>query len=347
MQSTPGRQYRRLAVHRHEMVVGTLMLLVLGGLGALLPRLDYRPLVWALQIELAGGSAFGPAMDAAFVQHYSGICADCIAGGFAYPLPAMWLALPVLGLPVRLANAVWCALSFGSVALGLRLLRVPGGLLLFVPLLWGTAELQVTVLLVGLVLIGIWALEARRWWLLGFVVALTIAAKPQTTLLLSAGLALGGLRGGAWRQLLLCGLVVLLPTFVLEPRWPLELFAAVGRYRGAISMIWLLGWLPLAVLLAALGRFWAALALAQICLFPLVAHGYALLPLLAGYAELRSQRLAWLAALYSWLMVLLLDLRPHWLLLGICYVVPLLLITWAGRPLSPARFPAARETVHS
>lgn len=308
---------------------------------------DYQPPLWALQIELSGGSAYGPEMAERFRVDYDEPFAS---GGFAYPLPVMWLALPIVALPDAAVGPVWFVLSVGSVLVGLLLLRMPLYLVFFLPLPLGAYLQQVTVLLTGLLLIGIWAWQTQRWWLLSGVVALTIGAKPQTTLVVAGALAFLALRAGAWRQMLGCHLVVAALTFALEPAWVTEWLVAVERYRTAIGLNWAFEWVPVALVLLALRRVWGGVAVLQIGLFPTL-FGYTLLPLLVGYAApaARSHRAALLAVAGSWLsiLVLVLGMRPAWLFLGICYLGPLLLAgRAAGHPPTPPAKPPLPPPSH-
>jgi len=191
-----------------------LLAATVGAISSVLPGKDYRPLALAVRLLAQGKSAYGPEMTAFFLQAYD---QRFSGGGFAYPLPALWLMLPLAWLPDPLVKALWCIASVGSVLLGLHLLRMRPAMFLFVPVIWGVVELQNSVPLVGLLLIGIWAYEQRRWTLLAIIIALTIAAKPQTTLLISGFLAVQLLLAGHWRLLgLLFVLVVGLP-FLVEP----------------------------------------------------------------------------------------------------------------------------------
>ncbi|NJN65552.1 MAG: hypothetical protein HC884_01985 [Chloroflexaceae bacterium] len=320
----PGmKQLASMTIRRDQVVVALIAVVALSAASFFVQGRDYQPPLWALQIELSGGSAYGPEMAERFRENYAEPFAS---GGFAYPLPVMWLALPIVALPDVAVGPVWLVLSVGSVLVGLLLLRMPLSLVFFLPLPLGAYLQQVTVLLTGLLLIGIWAWRTQRWWLLSGVVALTIGAKPQTTLVMAGALALLALRAGAWRPLLVCHLVVAALTFALEPAWVAEWLQAVERYRTAIGLNWAVEWVPVAVVLLALRQFWGGLAVLQIGLFPTL-FGYTLLPLLVGYAAPVSQRGALLAVAGAWLSILVpvLGMRPAWLFLGICYLGPLLL----------------------
>lgn len=281
---------------------------------------DYQPPLWALQIELSGGSAYGPEMAQRFRAHYDEPFAS---GGFGYPLPVMWLALPIVALPTWAVGPVWCILGVGSVLVGLYLLRMPIYLVFFLPLPLGALMHQVTVLITGLLLIGIWAWRTRRWWIVGMVIALTVGAKPQAALLVAGVLALLAVREGAWKPLLVCAALVGGATFALEPGWVSAWLAAVARYRAAIGVTWATAWLPVALVLLWRRHYWGSLAVCQIGFFPTL-YGYSLLPLLVGYVDRRAQRFALLAVACSWLMAFLSEVRPFWLVSGVCYLTPLL-----------------------
>lgn len=319
-----GNHLRR---HRDRLLAALLVVVSLGAVSFFVSGRDYQPPLWALELELSGGSAYGSTMDERFRADYDEPFAS---GGFAYPLPVMWLALPLIALPDIAVGPLWCILSGGSVLVGLWLLRMPRYLIFFLPLPLGLFLQQVTVLLTGLLLIGIWAWQARRWWLLSVVVALTIGAKPQTTLLIASVLALLALRAGAWRPLLVCLLALFGLTFALEPAWVAEWLAAVERYRAAIGLNYVYEWLPAALVLFALRQHWGGLAVLQVALFPTL-FGYSLLPLLVGYVATPSHSVALLALAGSWFSIVLLGMQPAWLVAGACYLLPLLvgaLRTW-------------------
>jgi hypothetical protein len=251
---------------------------------------DYLQLHRALQLELEGKSGYGPEMD----QYFRKVWPQFAHISMAYPLPAMWLALPLLPLPEAALQPIFALLSLATVVVGMWLLRMPWPLLYFLPLLMAFIELNPVLSLVGLALIGIWAARERRWWLLGIIVALTVGSKPQGTLLFGAGLALIGLRAKAWPQLLLPGLVLAGVTWLLEPAWVQEWLVIVGRYGASVQAYSLLVWVPVA------------------------------LALLVGCADLRSCRLAWLVVAGSWLVWLVEGVAAPWLSIGLCYVLPLI-----------------------
>lgn len=313
---------------RERWLMAMLVGAALMGISLLVGGRDYQPPLWALQLELAGDSAYGEVMQARFAEHYDEPFAS---GGFAYPLPVMWLALPLIVLPEWMIGPVWGMLGVGSALVGLLLLRMPLFLLFFLPLPLGFILQQVTVMLVGLLLIGIWAWQQRRWWILGAIVALTIGAKPQATLVAAVVLAFLALRAGAWLPIVVCMLAVFLPTFLLEPNWVGAWVAAVARYHSAIGPKMLWQWIPVALLLLGFRQYWAGAAVLQIALFPSLL-GYTLLPLLLAYVDPAIRRFSLLGVALSWssiflLVYPLLPFQQDWWSTGICYLTPMLIGT--------------------
>lgn len=297
----------------------------LGALGSLLPGIDYRPLIMAARLLAQGKSAYGPEMDAFFVQIYD---ARFAGSGFAYPLPALWMILPFAWLPDALAKALWCIFSVSSVFVGLYLLRMRPALFFFVPVLWGIAELQNTVPLIGLLMIGIWAYEQRRWNALAVIIALTIAAKPQATLLISSFLAFQTWRAGHWRLLTILIVLTIGLPFLFEPLWVVRWIDSARTYSRQIPAMWFWSWTPVGIWLCWRRQWWLGLALLQVALFPIVRHHYALLPLLAGYRDVQQPRQIWLVVACSWLSVGLAFIAPLWLTLVVGYLLPVIIVGW-------------------
>lgn len=304
-----------------------LVVLFSGVLSAYLPGIDYRPLIIGARAVLSGMSPYGPDVQKQIEQVYvDSLCGEpCAAAGLAYPFPALLLAIPLAWLPDGLIPAVWVMLSIGTVFTGLWLLRMSPGWLLFFPLVWGVIERQVTVLLVGLLLLAVWAYQTRRWWLLGLLVVLTIAAKPQTTVLISGVLAVLMLRARQWKPLLVSGVVIGGLSLVLQPLWVFDWLKAVQQYSGSIQMMWLIAWLPVVIILVWQKQWWPAMAAGQVCLFPVAPYGYALLPLLVGYTR-GSTAMAWVAIGCSWLTLPAARVVPRELALGLVYLLPLLFV---------------------
>lgn len=294
-------------------------------LSLFLTPIDHLPLVWALRIELAGGSAYGPEMAALFHQYFDEPFAS---GGFAYPLTAIWFALPIAFLPDMLLNMVACIICLGSVALGLHLLRMPVALVLFAPVLWGIAFIQLTTCLIGLTLIAIWAARERRWWLMSILIVLISATKPQTSLLPGLLLSLYALRAGQWKPLAIVGFIVVSVPFIFDPAWIPKWIASTQTYTEAIPNLWLYYLLPLGVWMLWKGHWWAGIAILQISLFPMILHPYVLSPLILAYIPLRSKAFAWIVVACSWCVLLLPFLMPYWLVILISFILPICVCYW-------------------
>ncbi|MEM8533700.1 MAG: hypothetical protein AAGF95_22850 [Chloroflexota bacterium] len=309
------------AQHRDRIVIVLMTICVLGIVGIATPGYECELLRWALQIELSGGSAYGPEMQQHFDQTFPPPLSDA---GFAYPLPSMWLAIPTLWAPEIVEQAIWSILNLGLILLGIKLLRMPLQLIFFAPVLLATYIQQSTALLIGLLLIAVWAWRERRWWLLGILIALTIGAKPQVTLLTALTLTILAFRDGGWRQVVICNVIVQGLTLLFAPMWIFEWLTAVERFRFYISPNWIPWWILVAFVMLVLRQFWGALALFQVGLFPTI-FGYMLLPVLIGYVDQRTHRFAWFAVACSWAMLFLADQEPLWLLTSVFYFTPLLL----------------------
>jgi len=153
---------------------------------------DWRLLMAAVELWLAGGNPYGP-----FVIPNSVAVA---AGGYAYPPPTQILALPfallpwlISGLLVQLVAIIgferWARRTSGRTALP--------WLLLWLPFAQGLVIGQLTLLaLVGL-LLAEHAYSDRRDRLAGLLLALAII-KPQTTVLAVAWLLFVALRERRW-----------------------------------------------------------------------------------------------------------------------------------------------------
>ncbi|HEU5014617.1 MAG TPA: glycosyltransferase 87 family protein [Roseiflexaceae bacterium] len=302
-----------------------LVMILLGCLafiGAKVPGVDHLPLVWALHAELTGDSAYGPHLDVLFNETYSTICPPCATGGFAYPLPAIWLALPVAWLPANLTGVVWCIMSTGILLCGLTLLRMPPQMALFAPVWFGILQQQSTVLVVGLLLLGIWAAREQRWWLLGVIIALTGLTKPQTSILFACLFAIQLIQHRRWLPLLLPSAALLVSTSAIEPAWPLEWIKAAQRYNQALEPRWFIQWTALALLPLICRRRWTTLTIVQTCLFPVVANGYTLLPLLVAYVDIERRWLTWIVVIASWTLLISRSLVSNSALLAWGYFLP-------------------------
>lgn len=316
---------------KHEIILA--LIAIVAGLVAIsvfmIADADNRQLIRALELELSGKTAYGPEMEAFFHQQYEDK-PQTASAGFGYPLPAMWLALPVVFLPDMVQDHVWTLLTMAIVLIGLRLHRMPLAFFLYFPFVLGFAYRQVTPMLVGMLLIGIWALEHKRWWLTGVIVALTIAAKPQTTLLLSSAIAVLAFYRGGGKHIVFCGAIVALATFVLEPTWVQQWFGALAQFQGTLERenCWQLA--PVALLLWWRGYRWGAAAVVQYTLLFSGGSWYSLATLTLVYTRLRESRILWVVLLASWTLqpLRIFSMQaypmPMWVIIGLSHVLPLM-----------------------
>ncbi len=172
-----------------------------------------------------------------------------------YPLPVALFGLPLLGLPARVAAAVFFGCSSGLLAWGVLRSGEPWRLLVLLswPFCFALVFAQWSVLI------------AAAWYLptLAPVVALV---KPQT----AAPIVLARVR--AWRQLVPAGLL-LGASLVVYPAWPLRWLAMLGSYERLIpALVWPWGPLVLGLALASVAARRAddrSLALLGIVCLPL------------------------------------------------------------------------------
>lgn len=287
------------------------------------------PLVDSIRAEFAGQSAYSEPVQASIRAEFDAPgpqrCERCAEVGMAYPLTTALLALPLAPLPEPIPAYSWLVLAVLALGLGLHRLDLPWTWLLFVPAMQAARTNNPSLVLVGVLLVGIWAYREQRWWLLAWCVALTIGAKPQATLLLSGALAVQMIRAGHWRQLAIsCGAVAAL-TLAINPAWPLQWVEVVFLYKITVSetAYWLWYMIPVAGWLLWRGQTWPGLALLQVCLFPLnIQSPYVALPLLAGYAHMPTwtHSLAWR---FSWLFLPIAWLIGYEIVFVVCLLLPM------------------------
>ena len=181
-------------------------------------------------------------------------------GGFAYPLYTVFTFWPLVYLSYDWVQAIWMVtLQWVAIAVVVVLLRLaqwqpsPIGLgLMFLGTLFlypvtrtimlGQFTLHVTLFLA----LSLWALQSDRdGWAGVCLAAATI--KPQMLILLGPGLVLWALVQRRWRfivGLLAGGLILVLASMLLFPRWPISFLEDLLRYSKVAG-----GRNPLAVLM--------------------------------------------------------------------------------------------------
>lgn len=262
--------------------------------------------------------------------------------GLPYPLPALWLHLPLALLPLSLAVWLWKVLCLATLLLfavwrggSWWSMLLP---LLFLPVGRAAALSQPSLTWLALACLTIIAMEQRWRPLAGLGLAL-LPAKPQVGLII----AVVGLLW-AWRhdrRLWWWGLgttaLIWGGSLLLFPGWWREWLVAVRAYRSAYGhlMVGSLPWALLLLLPALRLPWWGWAATAQAVLFP--AHdSYVLAPLLLAWVALGGAP-ALIGVLCSWSGVLFLNVPA--LLWGAYWAPYLILVSWA----STWRFPGRRD----
>jgi hypothetical protein len=212
---------------------------------------DFHPL-WeaARELFLRGGDPYSDVVTL-LIERAKGGPEVTAAGSdhtFAYPLPTLFLLLPVAWLPLPWAQAVWytmleVALVTG-VVLGARGMgwRPPAWLLacaavwafLVLPNTWALILGQVALLVFACIAGASWALSVGRDGLAGALLACA-TVKPQMSLLLLPALAAWAVARRRWGVLKgLGGTLVFLYgiSFLLERGWVVGFLYALSRYAG-------------------------------------------------------------------------------------------------------------------
>jgi hypothetical protein len=291
---------------------------------------DFYPVYYGAQALLAGRDPYTAAETEALMRIWHSPHA---APGFAYPLPVALIAAPLAVLPILVAVGVWTLAGAAGAfaALGLRAdWRAHAALpLLFIPLFDAIVAKQATLIWFALAVGLLFAIRARRAWLIGLLIAL-LPAKPQTGLFF----ALAGLvwawqndrRSLAWAAG--WGALVWGGSLVLQPLWPLAWIESVKHHSALNQSSFLLPW-SLVLILVTWHMPWPArVAAAQVAFFPLTSV-YTMLPLLLIWLEIGGP-LALVGAGISWLWLPFADLKSAALLWALV-VMPLVICAWWHR----------------
>ena len=272
-------------------------------------RLDYHSddfyVLWLGGTYILKGQS--PYSDAAYQMLQATWFSDWAIAGNAYPLPALLLVTPLSLLPLSIAGVIW--MIFGLVMIGLLPMIHKNWqahiilLMLFMPLHYAVKLQQATLIWVGFAIVLIIALQ-RKWWILaGFCMAI-LPAKPQTGLIFAIAAGIWALQH--YRPLIgwasLWSVVIWGGSFLVQPNWVVEWWAALKLYQGYVVFISILP-LALVMLVSSYRLPWYAIAaVLQVICFP-VNHLYSTLPLLIAWMSI-SHPLAWLGAGISWLWMI-------------------------------------------
>ena len=292
-----------------------LVLFILQGTPDPLGR-DFYPLWLGGRLLLAGQNPYSADVRAHLMQDWP---MPFAAAGILYPVPALLATLPFALLPLAVAVPLWVGFGVGTTASAIRL-RLDwkaqiATLFLFLPLYRAVLMKQATLIWLGMAVVLLLAIRARRLPLAGLCMAV-LPAKPQTGLLFALAAAIWALRED--RRLLLWATAWAVPiwggAFLVRPNWIQEALDAVALNSVVVAPQSLLP-LGLALVLVSWRLPWyAIIAAAQVVLFPLT-DMYSAAPLLLGWIAIGGP-VAWIGAGISWL----------WPLLGASNSVPAL---WA------------------
>lgn len=246
---------------------------------------DLYPLYYGGRAWLETGNAYlldtvAPASDRGF---------QLFQIGNVYPLPAVFVTLPLTALPAPLAGTVWIALLVAGLICALRLYGGSYWLLLYLPVIEAIRIEQYTALVLIAQIVALWALRERRMGILAACCAL-ILTKPNHGLAFVIAAAL--LSGSAAR----IGAVASLPwlaSLAVDRSWPGQWLAALARHQAALQqpILWPIALFGLPLLLA--GDVIGAAVLLQFLALPfpgVYAASSLLLPVLL------SRHVPWLVA---------------------------------------------------
>ncbi|WP_026370824.1 hypothetical protein [Kallotenue papyrolyticum] len=278
---------------------------------------------------LHGGDPYGPEVRAEMHRAYGWWGQH----GLPYPLPALWLHLPLALLPLTPATWLWKALCLATILLfavwrgaGWWQALVP---LLFLPLVRAFQLYQPSLTWLALACVTIITME-RRWRAPAGLGLALLPAKPQVGLIIAVLGLLWAWRHDRrlWWWGVGCSALIWGGSLLLFPDWWREWLVAVRAYRSAYGhlMAGALPWALLLLLPALRLPWWGWDATAQAVLFP--AHDtYVLAPLLLAWLALGGAP-ALIGVLCSWSGIFVLN-GPA-LLWGAYFVPYLILMSWAG-----------------
>jgi hypothetical protein len=166
-------------------------------------------------------------------------------GGFVYFPQAALLYLPIAMLPGIMGEVVWRFVNIGVFAIGIRgLAQIASGrsgkelfplmTLVSIPLAWDCARNgQANLIITGLMLLAVCDVANNRWWRATLWLALGVAFKPLTLVLVLLLMAID--RPMTWR--LASGMIALAlaPFLTQHPTYVLQQYAACLQNMSAAS----------------------------------------------------------------------------------------------------------------
>jgi len=265
--------------------------------------LDMYPVYFGAKALLQTGNAYATqAIVPSYHQEW-----DLYHTGNMYPLPAIFIAIPLSFLPPTQAAMVWVGLLIAGVLLALRLNGLPLWWGFSMPILDGIRIEQYTILIVIFQIIALWALRERKPWLLALCCAL-ILTKPNQGLFFVIVLVL---LARNWRQQIVVNALIWGGSLLIDPNWPIEWLPTLDHYRAITHQPILWGLALFAIPLLLIRDWPAAATVLQFLVLPFpTASTYAVgaVPL----TVLDDPRSKWLTVLsYGWVFPALLF-GPAW-----------------------------------
>ncbi len=271
---------------------------------------DYYPLYIATQLIWQGESPYGPAATTYIKERWDGSgysSAWSSEAGVAYPLPYFLLLAPFGLLPYTVSATVMLLISLG---LGYQAVRLADNVdhLLLLPLCYApfvvvTLSVQATLLVFGLSVLLILALQRRTVWLIGLLIP-CVLLKPQVGILYALYALWWGWKHDrrVWLWAGGSGALLFGAAFWFQLDWISAWLQQVQIYTRVTHPGNLLPVAPLFLIAAWKKPWWVQLMLIQLCIFPL-ADFYATVPVLLYWIAV-GRRAAYIAAALSWIWFL-------------------------------------------
>lgn len=304
---------------------------------------DGMPIVEAGRLLQAGIQPFSEAgqdvIKARFDAPGRTRCDQCALVGLVYPGTAIVVALPLSLLPSPFGEYLLAFLGLGAVVLALHLYQINlFYALVYLPLFSAALVNNPILLASGMLMLGVWLVEQRRWGWLAPCLVVALALKPHSVILIAGWLGWLALRRGRLVGVLptvVLGVTVLLLSLLLMPNWIADWSAQARFYRdfiwneiGGMAFFWFM--LPFAGLLLILRQPLAGVVLAQASL-PGFAMAYTYSPLIIGLLPYPRR---WLAIWASRLMalgggtIMLLGHKKAVFIL-VCIIIPYTLVVFS------------------
>jgi hypothetical protein len=184
---------------------------------------DFYPLYFGAKSWLQTGNAY--ALQTVVPESHQSW--DVFKVGNAYPLPAVLLALPLSFLSPTVAATIWVGLLTAGMLLALRLCGLSLWWAFSLPIVDGIRIEQYSLLAIIGQIVALWALRARRPWLLALCCALLLT-KPNQCLFFVIAIAI---LARNWFQQGVAIALIWGGSLLLDPNWVFEWLPTLAHYR--------------------------------------------------------------------------------------------------------------------